>query len=142
MIALKDVIGEEAAHPELGDSQVERAHACLEAAIPIAVPAVGLIAAELVGLLVHVGVHDLFGDQPEQRLDADYPVGRPRDSGLLRYRVCKYLHSGSRSFPEPVFVAIPDSRTGAACVWRLTVGTLTPIFLTRSEAETNGALSV
>ena len=30
------------------------------------------------------------------------------------------------------FVAIPDSRTGAACVWRLTVGALTPTYPTRS----------
>lgn len=28
-------------------------------------------------------------------------------------------------------VAIPDSRTGADCVWRLTVGALTPTFPTR-----------
>lgn len=88
LVALEDVLGEEASRPELGDSQVERAHARLEAAVPVAVPAVGPIAAELVGLLVHDGVHDLLGEQPEQRLDVDHPVGRPRDGGLLRHRVC------------------------------------------------------
>lgn len=31
------------------------------------------------------------------------------------------------------YVAIPDSRTGAACVWRSAVGALTPTFPTRSE---------
>lgn len=31
------------------------------------------------------------------------------------------------------YVAIPDSRTGAACVRRSAVGTLTPTFPTRSE---------
>lgn len=30
------------------------------------------------------------------------------------------------------YVAIPDSRTGAACVWRSAVGALTPTFPTRS----------
>ena len=66
LVALEDVLGQEAARPELGDSQVERAHACLEAAVPVAVPAVGPIAAELVGLLVHDGVDNLLGEQPEQ----------------------------------------------------------------------------
>lgn len=88
LVALEDVLGEETARPELGDSQVELAHACLEAAVPVAVPAVGPIASELVGLLVHDGVHDLLGEQSEQRLDVDHPVGRPRDDGLLWHRVC------------------------------------------------------
>lgn len=36
------------------------------------------------------------------------------------------------------YVAIPDSRTGAACVWRSAVGALTPTFPTRSlELELN-----
>ena len=34
LVALEDVL-EEAARPELGDSQVERAHTCLEAAVPV-----------------------------------------------------------------------------------------------------------
>ena len=88
LVALEDVLGEEAARPELGDSQVERAHARLERAVAVAVPAVGPIAAELVGLLVHDGVDHLLGEQPEQRLDVDHPVGRPRDGGLIRHRVC------------------------------------------------------
>ena len=46
---------------------------CLEAAVPVAVPDVGPIAAELVGLLVHDGVHDLLGEQPEQRLVSTIP---------------------------------------------------------------------
>lgn len=78
LVALEKVLGEEAPRPELGDSQVERADACLEAAVPVAVPAVGPIASVLVGLLVHDGFHDLLSEQPEQRLDADHPVGRPR----------------------------------------------------------------
>ena len=87
LVALEDVL-EEAARPELGDSQVERAHARLERAVAVAVPAVGPLAAELVGLLVHDGVDHLLGEQPEQRLDVDHPVGRPRDGGLIRHRVC------------------------------------------------------
>lgn len=88
LVALEDVLREEAARPEFGDSQVERAHARLERAVAVAVPAVGPIAAELVGPLVHDGVDHLLGEQPEQRLDVDHPVGRPRDGGLLRHRVC------------------------------------------------------
>lgn len=87
-VALEDVLGEEAARPELGDSQVGRARARLERAVAAAVPAVGPVAAELVGLLVHDGVDHLLVEQPEQRLDVDHPVGRPRDGGLLRHRVC------------------------------------------------------
>ena len=33
------------------------------------------------------------------------------------------------------YVAIPDSRTGAACVWRSAVGALTPTFPTRSPVK-------
>ena len=33
------------------------------------------------------------------------------------------------------YVAIPDSRTGAACVWRSAVGALTPTFPTRSSVR-------
>lgn len=107
-MALEDVPGEEAARPELGGSQVERARARPERADAVAVPAVGPIAAELVGLLVHDGVDHLLGEQPERRLDVDHPVGRPRDGGLLRHRVRLYLHSGPCPFPEPVLCS--DSR--------------------------------
>ena len=37
-------------------------------------------------------------------------------------------------------VAIPDSRTGAACVWRSAVGALTPTFPTRSALSTPNQL--
>lgn len=134
LVAIKDILGEEAVRPERGDSQVECVHACLETAAPVAVPAVGPIVSMLVGLLVHDDVHDLFGEQSEQRLDVDHPVGRPRDGDLLRHRVCEYLHSGPRLFLEPVFVVIPDSRTGAVFFFRrLAVGAFTPTFPTRSR---------
>lgn len=58
---------------------------CLVAVIPVAVPAVGPIAAELVGLLVHDGVHDLLGEQPEQRLVSTIPsvdLGMAAFSGI------------------------------------------------------------
>lgn len=54
------------------------------------------------------------------------------------------IASANTSIAVPVlsqnlcYVAIPDSRTGAACVWRSAVGALTPTFPTRSlELELN-----
>lgn len=70
---LEDVLGEEAARPELRDAQVEHTHACHEAA-SVAVPIVGPIAAELVNLGVHDGGNHLHAKQHEQRLDVHHPV--------------------------------------------------------------------
>lgn len=39
------------------------------------------------------------------------------------------------------YVAIPDSRTGAACVWRSAVSVLTPTFSTRSSINDSGPFS-
>ena len=86
-VALDHVLGEEAARPELGDSQVERAHARLERAVAVAVPAVGPAAAQLVGLRVHHGVHDLLGEAPEQLLHVDGAVVEPGHGEHVRRRV-------------------------------------------------------
>lgn len=40
------------------------------------------------------------------------------------------------------YVAIPDSRTGAACVWRSAVGALTPTFPTRSRQPDTHSIRV
>lgn len=76
-MALEDVLGEEAARPELRDPQVEHAHACHEAA-SVAVPIVCPIAAEPVNLGVHDGGNHLHGKQHEQQLDVHHPVRQLR----------------------------------------------------------------
>ena len=76
-MALEDVLGEEDARPELRDPQVEHTHACHEAT-SVAVPTVGPIGAELVGLSVNDGGNHLHGKQHEQRLDVHHPVRQLR----------------------------------------------------------------
>ena len=70
-MALDHVVREEAAGAELRDAQRQRADACGEAALPVAVSAVGPATAQLVGLGVHHGVHDLLGEAPEHVVNAD-----------------------------------------------------------------------
>ena len=109
---LEDVLGEEAARPELGDSQVERAHARLERAVAVAVPAVGPIAAELVNLGVHDGGNHLHGKRHEQRLDVHHPVRQ------LQHRNGRGIASDSitiavTALSQNPYYGIPDSRKGA-----------------------------
>ncbi len=65
LVALDHVVGEEAARAELRDAQRQRADAGGEAALPVAVAAVRPAAAQLVGLGVHHGIHDLLGEAPD-----------------------------------------------------------------------------
>lgn len=60
-VALEHVLREEAAGAQLGDAQRQRADAGGERPLAVAVSAVRPAAAQLVGLGVHHGVHDLLG---------------------------------------------------------------------------------
>ena len=60
-VALEHVLREEAAGAQLGDAQRQRADAGGERPLAVAVSAVRPATAELVGLGVHHGVHDLLG---------------------------------------------------------------------------------
>lgn len=106
-VALEDVLGEEAARPELRDPQIEHIHACHEAA-SVAVPIVGPIAAEPVNLGVHDGGNHLHGKQHEQRLDVNHPVRQ------LRHRYGPGIASDSISIAvtalsQNPYFGIPDS---------------------------------
>lgn len=106
-MALEDVLGEEAARPELRDPQVEHIHACHEAA-SVAVPIIGPIAAEPVNLGVHDGGNHLHGKQHEQRLDVHHPVRQ------LRHRYGPGIASDSISIAvtalsQNPYFGIPDS---------------------------------
>lgn len=65
LIALKGILGEDTARPEFVDSQVARAHTCLETAASAAV----------------LAVDHMFCRQPEQRFDVCHPLHRPRYRG-------------------------------------------------------------
>ena len=99
-VALEDVLGEEDARPELRDPQVEHTHACHEA-ISVAVPIVGPIGAELVGLSVNDGGNHLHGKQHEQRLDVHHPVRQ------LRHRYGPSIASDSISIAVTVLSQNP-----------------------------------
>lgn len=106
-VALEDVLGEEAARPELRDPQIEHIQACHEAA-SVAVPIVGPIAAEPVNLGVHDGGNHLHGKQHEQRLDVNHPVRQ------LRHRYGPGIASDSISIAvtalsQNPYFGIPDS---------------------------------
>lgn len=110
-MVLEDVLGEEAARPELRDTQVKHTHACHEAA-SVAVPIVGPIAAELVNLGVHDGGNRLHGKRHEQRLDVHHPVRQ------LQHRNGRGIASDSitiavTALSQNPYYGIPDSRKGA-----------------------------
>ena len=77
LVAGKDVLGEEAAPPELRDPERERPHAGQEPALPVAVPAVAP-AAHLVGLGVHDFARDALCELPQQLLHVGRAVLEPR----------------------------------------------------------------
>lgn len=86
-VALNHVLGEEAARAQLGDTKRQRAHAGGERPLAVAVAAVHPAAAQLVGLRVHHGVHDLLGEAPEQLLHVDGAVVEPGHGEHVRRRV-------------------------------------------------------
>ena len=88
LVALDHVLREEAAGPELGDAERERAHAGRETALPVSVPAVRPAAAELVRLGVHHGVDHLLRQPSYQFLHVDGAVVKPRHAEHVGHRVC------------------------------------------------------
>ena len=74
MVPRVDVLGEEAARAQPGHPERELAHAGLERARPVAVPAVAGGLAHLVGLGVHDAVGDVLGEPADELLQVDDPV--------------------------------------------------------------------
>ena len=87
LVALEHVLREEAAGAQLGDAQRQRADAGGERPLAVAVPAVRPAAAQLVGLGVHHGVHDLLGESAEQLLHVDGAVVETGHGEHVRRRV-------------------------------------------------------
>lgn len=71
LVALEHVVGEEAARAQLGYAQGERAHARDQLALPVAVPAVAGVPAELVRLRAHHLVDDGLRQLPKHLLEVD-----------------------------------------------------------------------
>ena len=84
-----------------------------ERPLAVAVSAVRPATAQLVGLGVHRGVHDLFGESGEQLPHVDGAVAETGHGEYVRRRVLQDLHSDLRPFPEPVVVVISGSGTKA-----------------------------
>ena len=84
-MALDHVVREEAAGAELRDAQRQRADA--GASDAVAVSAVRPATAQLVGLGVHRGVHDLFGESGEQLPHVDGAVAETGHGEYVRRRV-------------------------------------------------------
>lgn len=87
LVALDHVVREEAAGAELRDAQRQRADAGGERPLAVAVSAVRPAPAQLVGLGVHHGVHDLLGEAPEQLLHVDGAVVETGHGEHVRRRV-------------------------------------------------------
>lgn len=86
-MALDHVVREEAAGAELRDAQRQRAGAGGERPLAVAVSAVRPATAQLVGLGVHRGVHDLFGESGEQLPHVDGAVAETGHGEYVRRRV-------------------------------------------------------
>lgn len=86
-VALEHVLREEAAGAQLGDAQRQRADAGGERPLAVAVSAVRPAAAQLVGLGVHHGVHDLLGEPAEQLPHVDGAVVETGHGEHVRRRV-------------------------------------------------------
>lgn len=115
LVAPDHVLREEAPAPQLRDPGRSPADAGVQAALAVAVPAVGPALAELVGL----GVHDLadrrLGGRSHDLLEARHAVVEPRQRrGVGDGHLPKTCHRGHRPFVEPVCLATADSRAVAA----------------------------
>lgn len=87
LVALERVVREKAAGAELRDAQRQRADAGGEGPLPVAVSAVRPATAQLVGLGVHHGVHDLLGEPAKQLLYVDGAVVETGHGEHVRRRV-------------------------------------------------------
>lgn len=86
-VALEHVLREEAAGAQLGDAQRQRADAGGERPLAVAVSAVRPATAQLVGLGVHHGVHDLLGESAKQLLHVDGAVVETGHGEYVRRQV-------------------------------------------------------
>lgn len=86
-VALELVLREEAAGAQLEDAQRQRADAGGERPLAVAVSAVRPATAQLVGLGVHHGVHDLLGESAKQLLHVDGAVVETGHGEYVRRRV-------------------------------------------------------
>lgn len=86
-VVLDHALREETAGAQFGDAQRQRSHAGGGAVLAVAVAAVRPAAAQLVGLGVHHGVHDLLGEPAQQLLHIDGPAVEPGHGGHVRRRV-------------------------------------------------------
>lgn len=87
LVALEHVLREEAAGAQFGDAQRQRADAGGERPLAVAVSAVRPAPAQLVGLGVHHGVHDLLGESAKQLLHVDGAVIETGHGEHVRRRV-------------------------------------------------------
>lgn len=86
-MALDHVVREEAAGAQLGDALRQCVDAGGEAVLSVAITAVRQAAAQLVGLGVHYGVHDLLGESGKQLLHVDGAVDKTGHGEHVRPRV-------------------------------------------------------
>ena len=86
-MALDHVVREEAAGTELRDAHRQRADVGGERPLAVALSAVRPASAQLVGLGVHRGVHDLFGESGEQLPHVDGAVAETGHGEYVRRRV-------------------------------------------------------
>lgn len=87
LVALEHVLREEATGAQFGDVQRQRADAGGERPLAVAVSAIRPATAELGGLGVHHGVHDLLGEPAEQLLHVDGAVVETGHGEHVRRRV-------------------------------------------------------
>lgn len=87
-VAPDDVLGEEAAGPQLRYAHCDVAHACDQVVLAVAVAAVGVAGARLVCFSVHDGAHDVLGEMPYELPRLDQLVLEPRHRGLRGHAFC------------------------------------------------------
>ncbi len=88
LVALDDVLGEEAAAAQLGYAKRDVADARREVAFAVAVAAVGASCAQLVCLGVHYRVDHVLGERPYQFPQVDQAILEPRHRGLRGHAFC------------------------------------------------------
>lgn len=86
-MALDHVVREEAAGAELRDAAASACRRRCERPLAVAVSAVRPATAQLVGLGVHRGVHDLFGESGEQLPHVHGAVAETGHGEYVRRRV-------------------------------------------------------
>ena len=132
LVAGDDVLGEEAARAQLGHPQGQLAHAGLERAGPVAVPAVAGRLAHLVGLGVHDAVGDVLGEPADELLQVYRPVLEPGHRARPRRDFCYILHAAFVPFLEPDLSRFQILGRRPPRIQGRSEQALTPTFPTRS----------